>query len=92
MKKQFLWITVDFLIAAIIMCMVWIIFYCRAESSEGSQQMTNMALDSEDWHNKFADKFTENIVETDHSYTSPDLLLMCYKEVIDCLLYTSRCV
>ena len=76
MKKQFLWITVDVLIAAIIMCMVWIIFYCRAESSEGSQQMTNMALDSEDWHNKFADKFTENIVETDHSYTSPDLSVL----------------
>ena len=34
---------------------------------------TNVKLDSEDWHTKFADHFTDTVVSTDTSYTSPNL-------------------
>ena len=34
---------------------------------------TNIVLDAQDWHKKFADKFTDTVVVTDTSYTSPDL-------------------
>ncbi len=36
-------------------------------------QQTKMVLDTQDWHQKFADKFTDTVVSTDTSYTSPDL-------------------
>lgn len=34
---------------------------------------TRVSLDSMDWHQKFADKFTDQVVSTDTSYTSPDI-------------------
>ena len=39
----------------------------------GGMQTTKISLDTQDWHRKFADKFTDQIVSTDTSYTSPDL-------------------
>lgn len=36
-------------------------------------QTTKVTLDSQDWHRKFADKFTKEVVATDTSYTSPDV-------------------
>lgn len=33
---------------------------------------TKVKLDSQDWHEKFADQFTSQVVSTDTSYTSPD--------------------
>ena len=36
-------------------------------------QVTDQVYSTEDWHQKFADKFTDQVVATDTSYTSPDL-------------------
>lgn len=36
-------------------------------------ETTKVKLDSQDWHEKFADKFTSQVKSTDTSYTSPDL-------------------
>ena len=38
-----------------------------------SLQRTNITMDTQDWHKKFADKFTDQIVSTDTSYTSPNV-------------------
>lgn len=38
-----------------------------------SLQRTKVILDTQDWHKKFADKFTDQVVSTDTSYTSPDV-------------------
>lgn len=40
---------------------------------QGMLQSTNVVRDTQDWHQKFADKFTDTVVATDTSYTSPDL-------------------
>lgn len=34
---------------------------------------TNIKLDPTDWHKKFSDQFTDRIISTDTSYTSPDV-------------------
>lgn len=34
---------------------------------------TKVSLDTQDWHQKFADKFTDQVVSTDTSYTSPNV-------------------
>ena len=52
-----------------------------AETTEALQQVPQSALllktqqkkTTEDWKEKFADKFTDTVVSTDQSYTSPDL-------------------
>ena len=36
-------------------------------------QSTDVVMPKEDWHQKFADKFTDKVVATDTSYTSPNL-------------------
>lgn len=36
-------------------------------------QRTNITMDIQDWHKKFADKFTDQVVSTDKSYTSPNV-------------------
>ena len=38
-----------------------------------SLQRTNVSMDMQDWHKKFADKFTDQVVSTDTSYTSPNV-------------------
>ncbi len=38
-----------------------------------SLQRTNITMDTQDWHKKFADKFTDQVVSTDISYTSPNV-------------------
>lgn len=38
-----------------------------------SLQRTNITMDTQDWHKKFADKFTDQVVYTDTSYTSPNV-------------------
>lgn len=43
------------------------------ESGSGGMQTTKVSLDRQDWHQKFADKFTDQVVSTDTSYTSPNL-------------------
>ena len=44
-----------------------------SSASGDSLQKTEMKTAKEDWHQKFADKFTDKVVATDTSYTSPDL-------------------
>lgn len=36
-------------------------------------KQTRKVLSTQDWHEKFADKFTDTVVSTDTSYTSPNL-------------------
>lgn len=43
------------------------------EKQSGILQSTHVNMDELDWHVKFADKFTDTIVATDTSYSSPDL-------------------
>ena len=38
-----------------------------------SLQRTNITMDTQDWHKKFADKFTDQVVSTDTSYISPNV-------------------
>ena len=40
------------------------------DNNAGWLQTTKVKLDPQDWHQKFADKFTDQIVSTDTSYTS----------------------
>lgn len=40
-----------------------------------SQVRTTVKRAAEDWHTKFADQFTDTVVATDTSYTSPDLAI-----------------
>ena len=36
-------------------------------------RQTKIKLDTQDWHQKFQDKFTDKVIETDTSYSSPNL-------------------
>lgn len=85
MKKRILWIAADLTVAALVVLAVWIVNYKipqkgikavaapRIEMGSDSLISTNVVKDAQDWHEKFADKFTDTVVETDTSYTSPDL-------------------
>lgn len=43
-------------------------------NSDGTElTQTRKVLSTQDWHKKFADKFTDTVVSTDTSYTSPNL-------------------
>lgn len=44
-----------------------------AGGQNNSLQRTNITMDTQDWHKKFADKFTDQVVSTDTSYTSPNV-------------------
>ena len=44
---------------------------------------TRVSLDPQDWHEKFADHFTDQIVSTDTSYTSPDLAIQISRHSYD---------
>lgn len=43
------------------------------EAESDFLQRTCVIKDTQDWHEKFADKFTDDVVATDVSYSSPDL-------------------
>lgn len=45
----------------------------NTENPEENLQRTKVITDPQDWHKKFADQFTKEVVSTDTSYTSPDL-------------------
>lgn len=45
----------------------------QIETRNGSLLATDIILDTQDWHEKYADKFTDTVTATDTSYTSPDL-------------------
>ena len=46
-------------------------------------ERTNIVLDTQDWHQKFADKFTDTVQTTADSYTSPDLSIRLTKNQYD---------
>lgn len=41
----------------------------------GTLKTTKVSLDPQNWHQKFADQFTDHVVATENSYTSPDLAI-----------------
>ncbi|MGI6008037.1 MAG: phosphodiester glycosidase family protein [Ruminococcus sp.] len=43
------------------------------DSNPSGLTTTKVKLDAQDWHKKFADKFTDQVISTDTSYTSPNL-------------------
>lgn len=43
-----------------------------ADNYSNGLPTTRVSLDSQDWHQKFADKFTDQVISTDTSYTSPN--------------------
>lgn len=43
------------------------------ETGGNGMQATKVKLDTQDWRQKFADKFTNQVVSTDTTYTSPNL-------------------
>ena len=43
-----------------------------------SLQRTNITMDTQDWHKKFADKFTDQVVSTDTSYTGPNVSVQLF--------------
>ena len=45
------------------------------DGNAGGLPTTTVSLDTQDWHEKFADRFTDQIVSTDTSYTSPNLAI-----------------
>lgn len=49
----------------------------ESETGSGAQpdsvRSTKVLMDTQDWHEKFADQFTDTVIATDMSYTSPDL-------------------
>ncbi len=44
-----------------------------AETDVAALPRTQVKMDTTDWHEKFADKFTDTVVSTADSYTSPNL-------------------
>lgn len=99
MKKRFLRVLVDFVIAVLIIIAVWIVDYkipqkgieaielgetlrnqqnVKVEESvkrKDSIDSTQIVMDKQDWHKKFKDKFTDTVIATDTSYTSPNLAI-----------------
>lgn len=77
MKKRILWIAADLTVAALVVLAVWIVNYKipqkgikavaapRIEMGSDSLISTNVVKDAQDWHEKFADKFTDTVVKTD---------------------------
>lgn len=45
------------------------------ETGTEGMQTTKVRLDSQDWHEKFANQFTDTVAATDTSYTSPNLAI-----------------
>lgn len=43
------------------------------DEEQHSLQNTKMVMDEQDWHEKFSDKFTDTVIATDTTYTSPNL-------------------
>ena len=53
------------------------------DSTNGGTASTNVQLDTTDWRTKFADKFTDTVVSTDNTYTSPDLAIFLTRKQYD---------
>ena len=55
----------------------------NTSGQNASLQKTNITMDTQDWHKKFADKFTDQVVSTDTSYTSPNVSVQLYYHQYD---------
>lgn len=78
MGRKIIWFAIDLLLAATIVLVVWIVNYKipqKGTKAEWNQQEIDNVLQNkkQDWHDKFADKFTDQVVATDNSYTSPNV-------------------
>ena len=86
MKKVLLTLVCDIVTAALVLTGIWFFNYQTIQpgvsavssnhtenNSTGKLVQTNVKPDTQDWHTKFADHFTDQVVSTDTSYTSPDL-------------------
>lgn len=89
MIKRILWTVLDFVAAVIFVFVVWVVNYkipqkgIKAETvspkiksdtqTEENFERTKVRLNTQDWHERFSDKFTDTVVATDTSYTSPEL-------------------
>lgn len=77
MKRKIIWMVVDLSAAALVILAVWVWSYViPQEGTEEEQdffQTTKVLMDTQDWHERFADKFTDTVITTDTTYTSPNL-------------------
>lgn len=71
MKRRIIRMTADLVIAALIVLAVWMVSYQMPQ--KGTSIKTVSLSELQDWHDKFADKFTDTVVATDTSYSSPNL-------------------
>lgn len=51
--------------------------------TDGNPASTKVKLDTADWRTKFADKFTDTVVTTSDSYTSPDIAIFLTRKQYD---------
>lgn len=54
-----------------------------SDTSKTKMLQTKVATDSQDWHQKFRDKFTDQVVSTETSYTSPDVAIYLNHQTVD---------
>lgn len=87
MKKKIIAFVSDLLIAAFLLGGIYGVNYLIPQKGVKAQTMTVQAadhpsnglpttkvlLDTQDWRQKFADKFTDQVVSTDTSYSSPNV-------------------
>lgn len=58
----------------------------QSEGLNGEQdflQNTSVVPNEQDWHEKFADKFTDSVIATDTTYTSPNLSIQLFYKQYD---------
>ncbi len=96
MKRNILLVLVDLICAALLVTGIWICCYqipqggiqVQAASgmdsgTDGSLTQTIVRMDTVDWRTKFADQFTDSVVTTADSYTSPDLAIHLTRKQVD---------
>lgn len=86
MKRKFFLLLMDVLLAALLVIGIWACGYLipQAQSDNTAPyRQTNVKLGKEDWHKKFADKFTRKVISTENSYTSPNLSIRLIRNRYD---------
>lgn len=71
--RRALWLMADVILAAGIILAVWILDYKLPQKGIHAAGKAEVTADSGDWHKKFADHFTDQVVATATTYTSPNL-------------------
>lgn len=81
MKKQIILMMLDFMLAAFLIAATWIVEYkfpqtvLKADVYQKTRTEDLTANFMQDWRKKFADKFSEETIATDTSYSSPNLAI-----------------